>query len=188
MGLEGDRIWIYWMFFMTTFLHIHHSLLAKLGRWGWLMRTRLAWKKSQKTLDTSQILHWNKTRNTKSVGKGLNHGIQGTAMEPTVICAPLQTWYRTMSSLPEGSWDGVKSIPRCTSYHVPVCYLETRQNTPYLYWGSFTTDRSDIVRTIQSLIPRSWSWFTGKTPSHLRMWQAVWKLFSSSTPGPLPFS
>ena len=41
--------------FTTTFLQTHHSLLAKLGRWGWLMRMRLAWKKSQKTIDTSTI-------------------------------------------------------------------------------------------------------------------------------------
>ena len=37
--------------FTTTFLHTHHSLLAKLGRWGWLTRMRLAWK----TLDTVDI-------------------------------------------------------------------------------------------------------------------------------------
>ena len=47
-----------------------NSLLAKLGRWGWLMRMRLAWKKSQKTLDTSKRLHRNKTRSTGSAGKG----------------------------------------------------------------------------------------------------------------------
>ena len=39
---------IYWMFYDHFSAH---SLLAKLGRWGWLMM-RLAWKKSQKTLDT----------------------------------------------------------------------------------------------------------------------------------------
>ena len=37
--------------FTTTFLHTRHDLLAKLGRWGWLMRF-MAWKKSQKTLDS----------------------------------------------------------------------------------------------------------------------------------------
>ena len=37
--------WFYWMFYV----HLSaHSLLAKLGWWGWLMRMRLAWKKSQK--------------------------------------------------------------------------------------------------------------------------------------------
>ena len=46
-----------------------HSLLAKLGRWGWLMRMELAWKKSQKTLDTSKRLHQNKTRSTGSAGQ-----------------------------------------------------------------------------------------------------------------------
>ena len=40
---------IFWMFYD----HLSaHSLLATLGRWGWLMRMRLAWKKSQKILDT----------------------------------------------------------------------------------------------------------------------------------------
>ena len=61
---------ICWMF-TTTFLHTHHSLLAKLSRWGWLMRMRLDWKKSQNTLDTSNRIHRNKTRSTGSVGKGL---------------------------------------------------------------------------------------------------------------------
>ena len=37
-----------------------------------MMRMRLAWKKSQKTLDTSKRLHRNKTRSTGSVDKGLN--------------------------------------------------------------------------------------------------------------------
>ena len=57
--------------FTTTFLHTHHSLLAKLSRWGWLMRMRLDWKKSQNTIDTSNWIHRNKTRSTGSVGKGL---------------------------------------------------------------------------------------------------------------------
>ena len=61
---------ICWMF-TTTFLHNHHSLLAKLSRWGWLMRMRLDWKKSQNALDTSNRIHRNKTRSTGSVGKGL---------------------------------------------------------------------------------------------------------------------
>ena len=38
-----------------------------------MMRMRLAWKKSQKTLDTSKRLHQNKTRSTGSVDKGLNY-------------------------------------------------------------------------------------------------------------------
>ena len=57
----------------TTFLHTHHSLLAKLCRWRWLMRMRLAWKKSQNTLDTLIRLHQNETRSTGSVGKGLDY-------------------------------------------------------------------------------------------------------------------
>ena len=59
--------WLYCMFYD----HLSaHSLLAKLGRWGWLMRMRLAWKKSQKTLAASKRLHRNKTRGTGGVDKG----------------------------------------------------------------------------------------------------------------------
>ena len=91
--------------FTTTFLHTQHSLLAKLGRCGWLkrmmMRMRLAWRKSQKTLDTSKRIHQNKTRCTGNVGKGL-----------------------------EDSGMGVKSIPRVTTYHrtfVP----QSNDSTPF---------------------------------------------------------
>ena len=72
------RIWIYWIFYDHLSVH---SLLAKLGWWGWLMRMRLAWKKSQNTLDTSKRLHQNKTWSTGSAGKGLdpNFDIFGTA-------------------------------------------------------------------------------------------------------------
>ena len=59
---------IYWMFYDQLSAH---SLVAKLGRWGWLMRMRLAWKKSQKALDTSKRLHRIKTQSTGSAGKGL---------------------------------------------------------------------------------------------------------------------
>ena len=70
--------WIYLLFInlykclTTTFLHIPHSLMAKLGRWGWLMRMRLAWKKSQKTLHKSTRIYWNKTGSTGSAGKWLD--------------------------------------------------------------------------------------------------------------------
>ena len=57
--------------FTTTFLHTHHSLLDKVGRWGRLMRMRLAWKKNQKTVDTSKILHQNETRSTGRVFIGI---------------------------------------------------------------------------------------------------------------------
>ena len=61
------RFLFYWMFYD----HLSaHSLLVKLGQWGWLMRMRLAWKKSLKTLFTPKILHQNKTRSTGSAGKG----------------------------------------------------------------------------------------------------------------------
>ena len=39
---------------MNVLLPPFCTLLAKLGRWGWLMMMRLAWKKSHKTLDTSK--------------------------------------------------------------------------------------------------------------------------------------
>ena len=43
-----DDIWIYWMLYD----HLSaHSLVAKLGRWGWFMSMRLTWKKSQNTLE-----------------------------------------------------------------------------------------------------------------------------------------
>ena len=79
--------------FTTTFLHTHHSPLAKLGRWGCLMmrRMRLVWKKSQKTLDTSTRLHRNETRSTENVGKGLDSQL-GHYRE-------LQTWERAGSTL-----------------------------------------------------------------------------------------
>ena len=67
----GDLLIWFIECFTTTLLHTHHSLLAKLGRWGWLRRMRLAWKKSQKTLNTSKGLHQNKNRSTGNVGKGI---------------------------------------------------------------------------------------------------------------------
>ena len=39
---------------------------------GWLMRMRLAWKKSQNTLDTSKRLHWNETEAPRVWAKDLN--------------------------------------------------------------------------------------------------------------------
>ena len=64
---EPHRVWLHWMFYD----HLSaHSLLAKLGRWGWLMRMRLVWKESHKPLNTSKRLHINKTRSTGSAGKG----------------------------------------------------------------------------------------------------------------------
>ena len=66
MANYSKIIWIYWMFYD------HHSFLAILDRWGWLMRMQLAWKKSQNTLCTSKRLHGNKTQITLSAGKGLD--------------------------------------------------------------------------------------------------------------------
>ena len=43
--LNTPWFWIYWMFYDHLSAHF---LLAKLGRWGWLIRMRLAWKKSPK--------------------------------------------------------------------------------------------------------------------------------------------
>ena len=119
------RVWIYWMCynhlsahsllakldrwgwfierFTITFLHTHHSLLVKLGRWGWLMRMRLAWKKSQKTLDTSTRLHQNKTRNTGSAGKGLDSQYW-----------ELQTRKWAGSSLPGRGWNPYPGAPPTT--------------------------------------------------------------------------
>ena len=64
-NILGMYIWFVRMFYD----HLSaHSLLTKLGWWGWFMR--LAWKKNQKTLDASKRLHQNKTRSTGSAGKG----------------------------------------------------------------------------------------------------------------------
>ena len=40
-----------------------------------MMRMRLAWRKSQKTLDTSKRFHQNKTQSTGSVDKGLDSNL-----------------------------------------------------------------------------------------------------------------
>ena len=90
---EPGRTWIYWMS-KTTFLHTHHSLLAKLDRWGWLMRMRLAWKKIQKPLYILKRLYRNKIWSTGSAGKGLH----------SQLCNywEMQTRKRARSSLPEG--------------------------------------------------------------------------------------
>ena len=93
-----------------------HSLLVKLGRLGWLMRMRYVWKKIHqkihKTLDTSKRLHRRKTRSTGGAGKGIG----------SELCHywELQTRKRAGSSFAGGSWEGVKSIPRGTAYHVTV--------------------------------------------------------------------
>ena len=62
----SNILWICWMFYD------HLSAHSPLTPWGWLMKMRLAWKKSQKTLDASKRLHQNKTRSTRSAGKGLD--------------------------------------------------------------------------------------------------------------------
>ena len=122
------------IYFMTTFLHTRHSLLAKLGQWGWLMRMRLAWNKSQKTLDTSKRLHQNETRSTGSLGKGFDS-------------QPYHYWEQQTrewagSSLPGGSWEGDEShtqahpLPRdCWLYgdpspRTPLIYLRIIYNGP----------------------------------------------------------
>ena len=71
INIYSDKLclFIYWMFYD----HLSaDSLLDKLGRWGWLMKMRLAWKKSQNTLASSKRLHRNKTRSTGGACKGLD--------------------------------------------------------------------------------------------------------------------
>ena len=70
------------------------------------MMMRLAWKKSQ-----------NKTRSTGIAGKGLD----------SQLCHywELNARKRAGSALPRGSWEGVKSIPRRTTYHGTVDGSET---------------------------------------------------------------
>ena len=117
--------------FKTTFLHTHHSLLAKLGQWGWLMRMRLAWNKSQTTLDTSKRLHQNNTQSTWSAGKGLD----------SQLCHywELQTRKWVGLSHPWGSWEGVKSICRHTTYHGTVGCRRSQSKDSCFVWGSFIT-------------------------------------------------
>ena len=57
-----DLIWFeYIECFMTTFLHTHYSLLAKLGRWGW------GWLERKPRRHYRYIhVHQNKTRSTGS--------------------------------------------------------------------------------------------------------------------------
>ena len=86
--------------------------------WDWpfpslkLMPTmdKLAFKKGPLLLGTAELkrLHQNKTRNSGSAGKGLD----------SQLCHywELQTRKWAKSSLPGGSWEGVKSIPRLSSH------------------------------------------------------------------------
>ena len=94
--------------FAATFLHTHHSLLAKLGQLGWLMRTRLAWKKSQKTLDMSK--------------QDLKHRECGQRTLPLLGPA-----YSEMGRVvtPWRVLGGVKSIPRWITYQGTVDGRET---------------------------------------------------------------
>ena len=39
----------FWLMEFIEFRHTHHSLLAQLGRWRWLMKMRLDWRKPEDT-------------------------------------------------------------------------------------------------------------------------------------------
>ena len=91
-------------------LGTHHSLLAKLGRWGWgwlerktrrQMRMRLAWKKNQKTIDASNRLHQNKTRSGQRTSQLCNYW-------------ELQTRKWVGLSLPKGSGNPYPGAPHTT--------------------------------------------------------------------------
>ena len=70
-GVTASQLSSVFLFVWMFYDHLSaHSLLAKLGRCGWLMRMRLACKKSQKTIDTSKRLNRHKTRSTGSANKG----------------------------------------------------------------------------------------------------------------------
>ena len=101
------------------------------------MRMRLAWKKSQKTLDTSKRLHQNKTWSTGSAGKGLdpNFAIIGTAdsgkcrsppppsskeevfkvFEPKRVDSLLLPWYNLVIMIPRSRQQGA-NCPLCPSF------------------------------------------------------------------------
>ena len=125
MGRWRMNTWIYPRFydsihafgfmecFTTTFLHTHHSLLAKLGQWGRLMRMRLAWNKCQKTLDTSKRLHQYKTRSTGGFDFQLSHHWELQDSETGRVVTP----WRVLE---------VGEIPAmCTTHHGTVGGRET---------------------------------------------------------------
>ena len=87
--------WIRWYYDHLS----AYSLLTKLGRWGWLRR--LAWKKSQKTLDTSkedpkhheyksQLCHyWDCVfRKCRCITRGCEMSRPGVAYNRILNCAP----------------------------------------------------------------------------------------------------
>ena len=115
------------MSFTTAFLYTRHSLLAKLGRWGWLRRMRLTWKKSQNTLDTSKRLHQNKTEAQGMRPKDFipNFAIIGN-------CRLITTW-RVLGG-------GEIHTLRRTTYHGTIVCRRSQSKYSCFVWGSFITD------------------------------------------------
>ena len=111
--------------FTTTFLHSHRSILAKLGRGGWLMRMRLAWKKSQKTIyryqkDYIKIIAEARGVRTKDLIS--NFANIGTAdSESGRVVTPWRVLGR------------VKSIPMRTIYHSTVVCRRFRSKYSSLF-------------------------------------------------------
>ena len=94
----------------------HHSLLAKLGQWGWLMRMKLAWKISKKTLPV--YIHQKDYIKIRLETPGVrakflipNFAIIGNC--------------RLGNGQGHHSLEGVKFIPRHTTYHRTVGGWET---------------------------------------------------------------
>ena len=118
-GFEATTqfIWIYWMFYD----HLSaHSPLAKLCRWWWLIRMRLAWEKSQNTLDTSKRLHRNKTRST---GCGLGKvQVRHAWMHIVIISQARYLW----TTGPAKIWR--MKILYCEIYYFPITFYSTYIN------------------------------------------------------------
>ena len=110
--------WDFWMEFLNVLRPPFCTLTFGLtGSMMMIDEDGVGLEKIQKSLDTSKGLHRNKTRSTGSVGKRLDSKL--------CLYRELQTWERAGSLLPVGSWEGVKSIHRVTTYHRTVSCPKT---------------------------------------------------------------
>ena len=130
LGQNVSWSMIDWFDLWNVYDHTHHSLLAKLGRWGSLMRMSLAWKKSQ---IISKRLYQNKTRSTGVRAKDWipNFAIIGNCR------------FRNGQG-PGRGWNPYPGAPPTTRLLVvghpsPNCFV----------WGSFITDHRPLSHLLQ---------------------------------------
>ena len=100
------------------------------------MRLRLARKKARGHSSKYYIQMRPKVSGVRA-GKGIDSQL--------CHCRELRTREGAGSSLPGGSWEGVKSIPRRTTYHGTAGFIEPPVQGLYSLWsregkGSFITD------------------------------------------------